>query len=175
MKLAQRLSCLITPLYLAVLSPSVMWQESASGHLLSWGQKSAVNCAQSSYSGWVTSRSRQRAGIGDLLSSPGITFKQYTDWSHNKLNAPLHLRHTHTHQKGPSDREQLVKGHFTSSVYFPSLNCVITNGSVGKDASDWMHWPSSYCGKKKKTCMQVKSVESNPSLFYNIFPPIWVV
>lgn len=97
---------LITPLHLAVYSPSVIWQESASGHLLSRGQKSAVNSAQSSYSSWVTSRSRQRAGIGDLLSSPGITCKRYTDWSHNKLNTP-HLWHTQTLSKAPRNWGEL--------------------------------------------------------------------
>lgn len=61
--------------------PVVIW-------LLSWGQKSAVNCAQSSYSGGVTNWSRQCGGIGDLLSSPGIICKRYTDWSHNKLTNP---------------------------------------------------------------------------------------
>lgn len=63
----------------------VMQQVSAGIQLLSRGQKSAVNWAQSSYSGWVTNWSRQLGGFGDLLSSLGITGERYTDWSHNKL------------------------------------------------------------------------------------------
>lgn len=79
----------------------VMQQVSAAIQLLSRGQKAAVNCAQSSYSGWVTNWSRQRGGFGDLLSSLGITGERYTDWSHNKLTRPPPLRsppYTHSHE-----------------------------------------------------------------------------
>lgn len=108
----------------------------------SWsrGQKSAANCAQSSFSGWVTNWSRQRGGFGDLLSRPGITTERYTDWSHNKLSThPLSLafhRATQTPQKSSERRrEQLIKGDFPSSVYFPLLNCVIMQRSA--DLDDW--------------------------------------
>lgn len=107
--------------------PLVIW-------LLSRGQKSAVNCAPSSFSGRVPNWSRQRGGIGDLLSSPGITCQRYTGWSHNKLTKhPTPRAHTHPSPKAPwreERRAQLVKGHFSSSVYFPSVNCVIAHGSA---------------------------------------------
>lgn len=141
------LCCLISGLHLRAL-PQVMQQVSAAIQLLSRGQKSAGNCAQSSYSGWVTNWSRQHGGFGDLLSRLGITGQRYTNWSHNKLTRPPPPLHTHkkknlskppyTH-KLPVSRgevvvvvageEQLVKGDFSCSVYFPLVNCVIAHGS----------------------------------------------
>lgn len=126
----------------------VMQQVSAAIQLRSRGQRSAVKCAQSSSSGWVTNWSRQRGGFGDLLSRPGITCERYTDWSHNKLTrpptappppstAPPPHSPTQTPQKPSEDRrEQLVKGDFSSSVYFPL---------VRRGRSDRDDWPEQRC------------------------------
>lgn len=118
------------------LPSRLMQQVSAAIQLLSRGQKSAVNCAQSSYSGWVTNWSRQHGGFGDLLSSLGITGERYTGWSHNKLtrpppSSPQPSVHPLAGAQTPSEQrgEQLVKGDFSSSVYFPLVNCVIAHGS----------------------------------------------
>lgn len=117
--------------------------------------KSAVNCAQSSSSGWVTSWSRQRAGIGDLLSTSGITCQRYTDWSHNKLTKhppPWTQTQAQTHPLPKplvsEGSRELVKGHLSSTVYFPAVNCVIAHGSVGRRSSDRVSWPPLNCGRQ---------------------------
>lgn len=128
------------PLHLRCFPPAALQQEQAGGHLLSWGQKSAVNCAQSSFSGWVTTWSRQRAGIGDLLSSLGITCKRYTDWGHNKLTPTTYTHshtctlRTHSHRRPQIPLyERAVwaarKGSLLLLGLFSSVNCVITHGS----------------------------------------------
>lgn len=182
-----RLCCLISGLHLRALPSRSCSRYQRAIQLLSRGQKSAGNCAQSSYSGWVTNWSRQHGGFGDLLSRLGITGERYTNWSHNKLTRPPPPHHHHPRKKKlpkppythklPVSRgevvvvvgvEQLVKGDFSCSVYFPLVNCVIARGSgaataQARPADEVTSFK--LCARRRQSCHAGKEKSAVPNPF----------
>lgn len=143
------------------------------------GKKSAVNCAESSCSGWATNRSRQRGGIGDLLSSPGITCKRYTDWSHNKLTKPntppqIYGR-THTYtlspkplwgQEGAARKGPLL---LLGLFSFGELRyCARVSRDDSSGQMNEMNWPPTLSVGRNKAAMYALKIRWSSCLYFRI-------
>lgn len=121
----------------------VMQQVSAAIQLRSRGQKSAANCARSSFSGWVTNWSRQRGGFDDLFISSwhhhrAIYRLKSQQTKHPPFPNPLQS-HAYSPKAQPGEEGAARKGRLPLLGLFSFAEWRYYAAQRSSDRDDW--WP----------------------------------